>query len=253
MARTAFRRDRIIATVGVYEISRHWFDQLEPGGLLVAPLWVRGSQCLVAFEKTGDSLESRSLRWGGFMRMRGALAGPESYVTLKDGWTAAAKRPSAFNVSEIERLLEQEPEERPPLAEQVGPSMLGFSLFVASQDPRVIVLSSVDDTGSLGDYAVGLLDADSSSMCLAMSEVNEERNERYIHIRSYGGDEMLAAMTAYLQQWSSLGRPSIDRLRVTAMLVPGSNGVEEATPAPGALIRGAFAMRFSWLETTEKA
>ena len=51
--------DRIIATVGVWEISPHWVEQLRPGGVLVLPLWLRpGAQVSVAFVRDDTDLHS---------------------------------------------------------------------------------------------------------------------------------------------------------------------------------------------------
>ena len=42
--------DRVILTVGAWEVSPHWFEQLPVGGVLVMPLWLRpGLQVSVAF------------------------------------------------------------------------------------------------------------------------------------------------------------------------------------------------------------
>jgi protein-L-isoaspartate(D-aspartate) O-methyltransferase len=88
------RFDRIIATVGVWEVSPHWFDQLGPGGVLVLPLWLRpGVQVSVAFVRDDDGLHSRSLCACGFMRLRGPHAGPDAHVVVP-GWRAHVDGPS---------------------------------------------------------------------------------------------------------------------------------------------------------------
>ena len=78
--------DRIIATVGVSDLAPAWLAQLGPGGRIVVPLDLRGSQRSVAFERDPDGpaesgrpevWRSRSVVPCGFMRMRGSLAGPE--------------------------------------------------------------------------------------------------------------------------------------------------------------------------------
>jgi protein-L-isoaspartate(D-aspartate) O-methyltransferase len=78
--------DRVIATVGVSDLAPPWLDQTEPGGRVVVPLDVRGTQLAVAFERAGDGpWTSVSLVPCGFMRMRGSLAGPERTVILQPG------------------------------------------------------------------------------------------------------------------------------------------------------------------------
>jgi protein-L-isoaspartate(D-aspartate) O-methyltransferase len=92
--------DRVIATVGVSDLAPPWLDQLSPGGRIVVPLDVRGTQLAVAFQPAGapDPADPAGLRdtatgyWRsvsvtpcGFMRMRGPLAGPERTVLLAPG------------------------------------------------------------------------------------------------------------------------------------------------------------------------
>jgi protein-L-isoaspartate(D-aspartate) O-methyltransferase len=60
--------DRIIATVECWDISPHWFDQLDEGGVLVLPLALGpGLTMAVAFEKVGQALTSTSIAYCGFM------------------------------------------------------------------------------------------------------------------------------------------------------------------------------------------
>lgn len=74
--------DRIIATVGVWDLAPAWLDQLAPGGRLVVPLDLAGVQRSVAFEREDDRFSSRSVVACGFMRMRGSFAGPERVRVL---------------------------------------------------------------------------------------------------------------------------------------------------------------------------
>src|SRR5260221_6694003 len=78
--------DRIILTVGASDISPAWFDQLADDGLLVLPLWLRAGEASVAFRKRWGMLKSESLMSCGFMRLRGAEAGPDQWVALPGGW-----------------------------------------------------------------------------------------------------------------------------------------------------------------------
>jgi protein-L-isoaspartate(D-aspartate) O-methyltransferase len=74
--------DRIILTVGAWDVSPAWLGQLRDGGRLVIPLSIKGPQKCIAFQKAGDYLESISVKGCGFIRLRGAFAGPERTIEL---------------------------------------------------------------------------------------------------------------------------------------------------------------------------
>ena len=64
--------DRIIATVGVWDIPESWFTQLKPGGRMVLPLRWRGQTRGIAFSKHNDGvLRSDSVFLCGFVPMIG--------------------------------------------------------------------------------------------------------------------------------------------------------------------------------------
>ena len=74
--------DRIILTVGAWDLAPAWLEQLAPDGRLVVPLSLRGEQRSVAFERAAGHLRGVAIRDCGFMRLRGAGAGPDSIRTL---------------------------------------------------------------------------------------------------------------------------------------------------------------------------
>jgi protein-L-isoaspartate(D-aspartate) O-methyltransferase len=63
--------DRIIVTVGAWDIPRAWRDQLAPGGRLVLPLRWRGTTRAGAFDRHGDHWESDWVYLCGFVPMLG--------------------------------------------------------------------------------------------------------------------------------------------------------------------------------------
>lgn len=78
VARAPF--DRVVCTVGVWDVSPAWLGQLEPFGVLVAPLWLRaGLQVAVALRWDLDRLTSDVVLPCAFGRLRGRGAGPEAY------------------------------------------------------------------------------------------------------------------------------------------------------------------------------
>ncbi|CAM3961792.1 methyltransferase, FxLD system [Kibdelosporangium persicum] len=80
--------DRIIVTVGAFDLPPAWWNQLAPGGRLVVPLRWRGQTRSVAFVHDGGQLRSESVRLCGFVPMIGQedeLSGhidPDGLVTL---------------------------------------------------------------------------------------------------------------------------------------------------------------------------
>ncbi len=63
--------DRIIATVGVWDIPATWWDQLNDGGRMVLPLRWRGQTRSVALTRNGDQLVSDGMELCGFVPIIG--------------------------------------------------------------------------------------------------------------------------------------------------------------------------------------
>jgi protein-L-isoaspartate(D-aspartate) O-methyltransferase len=80
--------DRIIVTVGAWDIPQTWWDQLTPGGRLLLPLRWRGTTRAVAFTKRDDHWESDWVFLCGFVPMLGQAGehsntiDPDRLVTL---------------------------------------------------------------------------------------------------------------------------------------------------------------------------
>ncbi len=77
--------DRVIVTVGTWDLPPAWWEQLAEGGRLVAPLSIRGCEHSVAFEYVGGVLRSRSIVGCGFMPMRGLGSHEGQDVELSEG------------------------------------------------------------------------------------------------------------------------------------------------------------------------
>jgi protein-L-isoaspartate(D-aspartate) O-methyltransferase len=75
--------DRIIVTVGAWDIPHTWWDQLVPGGRLVLPLRWRGTTRAVAFTKRADHWESDWVFLCGFVPMVGQPG--EHHATIDPG------------------------------------------------------------------------------------------------------------------------------------------------------------------------
>ncbi|RKT86365.1 protein-L-isoaspartate(D-aspartate) O-methyltransferase [Saccharopolyspora antimicrobica] len=101
--------DRVIATVSPWDIPAAWWQQLAPGGRLVAPLRWRGQGRSVAFTYTDGRLVSDSLHLCGFVYLQGVedegeLSGPiaaDELVTLH--WD----RDQAVEIDALRGVLDQ--------------------------------------------------------------------------------------------------------------------------------------------------
>ncbi len=166
--------DRVIATVGVSDLAPSWLDQLSPGGRIVVPLDVRGTQLAVAFERA--ALAGRPDLWGapgpagpagpwrsvslapcGFMRMRGPHAGPERTVFLQpglsvmlpDGLRLADGKP--VDAEALDGYLAGPPVEL-STGVRAGSMRIvwGLGLWLAARDPRSCAVTEERPAGARG-------------------------------------------------------------------------------------------------------
>ncbi|HEX9035984.1 MAG TPA: rRNA adenine N-6-methyltransferase family protein [Ktedonobacterales bacterium] len=94
--------DRIEATVGVWDISPHWVEQLGEYGLLLAPLWLGVTDVSVALRKRAGALVSESWALCGFVRLRGDGAGQPPTIAI--GGRRSVSGPGAEALAERVRV-----------------------------------------------------------------------------------------------------------------------------------------------------
>ncbi|HET9809225.1 MAG TPA: rRNA adenine N-6-methyltransferase family protein [Candidatus Limnocylindria bacterium] len=113
---------RIELTAATWDISPHWVEQLEEGGVLVAPLLLRANaQAMVVLRRNGDTLESVSVFAGGFMWLRGRGGSPDQTQEV-GGWRVTASR--VLDPEGLVALLRETP--KVELAEPVSYSDLSL-------------------------------------------------------------------------------------------------------------------------------
>jgi protein-L-isoaspartate(D-aspartate) O-methyltransferase len=125
--------DRIIVTVGVWDISPQWVQQLTTGGRLVSPLWFRaGIQASVALLPDGEGLVSDDVVPCGFMRLRGPHAGPEAYASVAD-WVVCLDDGQDRQIHTLEQLIGG------PASVEPAPSLLdGWFTELALGEPAAV-------------------------------------------------------------------------------------------------------------------
>lgn len=207
--------NRIEATVGVWDLSPHWVDQLAPGEVVVIPLWLRpGVQASIAFRKGNGDLKSVSVEPCGFMRLRGPHSGPEAYVQLHD-WIVLVDQVDARKVEILGRLLSETPRREP--APDLSP---GWFVRLALEEPRAISLGPKDDWRR---QAAGIFDADTQALALIIDGTLE----------TFGSD---AGRGILLDRIA--GRPPLDLRSLSIEAIPSE--ANRRTPPGSAIARPHF-------------
>jgi protein-L-isoaspartate(D-aspartate) O-methyltransferase len=224
--------DRVIATVGVWDLSPAWLDQLGPGGRIVAPLDVRGVQRSVAMERAGGHWTSRSVVPCGFMRMRGPFAGPETTLMLDRATDLAISLPGAGEIGDVLAALEGP---TVGMSTEVSAShaqlLDGLSLWLAVHEPRWCMMSEAQPGWltspplDLSGFrmAIGIIDGD--SLCLL-----EPKADDMLIVRGYGPERTRLAtdLVAHVHGWDGANRPMTAGLHIDAYL--------ETAPHDGLLV-----------------
>ncbi|MFC6374512.1 methyltransferase domain-containing protein, partial [Nonomuraea thailandensis] len=136
--------DRLIATVGVWDLAPAWLAQLGPGGRLVVPLDLRGVQVSAAMERDGERWVSRSVAPCGFMRMRGSLTGTETIVVVRRDPGLMLLLPEPREVGDVRSALEAAPTEITVRREEPAPPLTvatGVALWLALHEPHWCVVN----------------------------------------------------------------------------------------------------------------
>ena len=189
--------DRIVVTVGVWDLSPYWVEQLRTGGVLVAPLWLgAGVQASIAFCKGEARLRSLSVVPCGFMRMRGPHAGPEGYVLI-DGWNACMDEIRVERIDLLKRLLSTEPRREP--APDLPP---GWFIRLALQEPEAIALHR---EGEWLHAMRGIFQASQESLALVESLGRSVRG-----MLAFGGESAMQRLKETLSHLKPLDLRSLE-------------------------------------------
>ncbi|MDQ3641332.1 MAG: methyltransferase domain-containing protein [Actinomycetota bacterium] len=155
--------DRVEATVGVWDLSTRWVEQLEADGILVTPLWLgTGLQASVAFRRLNGGLEAVSIEPCGFMTLRGPGAGDAGYQQI-GRWTVSFDEPDPTRAALLERLLRTPPHTGP--APDVPP---GWFTRMALVEPDAVHLFSLGPDGPV--IGRGVIDASVPGLAVIVSD-----------------------------------------------------------------------------------
>ncbi len=212
--------DRIIATVGAYDVSPHWVDQLREGGVIVVPLWFRGFCLSVALEKLGSELKGLSVTPCLFIPLRGTGQPTEGFFPVGDpldedlNMSIGLDQDDPAFRQDLRRLFSQDVTLR-----DAGRSLdgqfhhqdisSGLVMFL-TVDPRVFIVYSASEDCTVRGFGYGLIDLDSNSAAV-ISESNPEQ------VAVYGNDGAYHQLIDLFDRWDQSARPPITSLHVRAL------------------------------------
>jgi protein-L-isoaspartate(D-aspartate) O-methyltransferase len=221
--------DRIIATVGAWDIAPAWVAQLAPQGRLVVPLDLRGPQRSIAFQPIDDHLESVSVVFCGFMRIRGAFAGPESIHPLgpEPGVFLGMADQRDVDVDTLYAALAQPGVDVPSgVRVTLNDARHGLGLWLALHEPAIAGLSAIGAAADHGlvpaliDYpgrgiaTVALLGTGALAALVRIGE--EQPFELGARPLGQNGHRLAQRLIRHIHEWNNQERPGTAGLHVSA-------------------------------------
>lgn len=224
--------DRMVATVGAWDLAPAWFEQLADNGRLLVPLCLRGLYRSVAFVRQEDRLVSDSVLACGFMPMRGVLAQPHSPVPVPG-------HPGAFvhldgsevDVAAVADAL-RDPGPAPTRANAVELGLHevlgGLGLWLVLHDHRAGSLAAWGDaatdetlptiTWRSGMASTIVVVGERGVAALVPVHARTASGAPALGVRAYGpeGRELLARLVDLIEGWVESGRRSTHGLQITA-------------------------------------
>jgi protein-L-isoaspartate(D-aspartate) O-methyltransferase len=236
--------DRMIVTVGAWDIPPAWWDQLAPDGQVVVPLRIGGLQRSVAFRPIGPGRwRSVSIQTCAFVPMQGAGAFAPRTIRLDKSVALHVDDDVPISDSLREAL------EFAPVLRWTGVHSTSRDVF---GDLELWLLTATKALGRLGadtdqlvapvpPFGTVAVVADESFAYLARR--SDDRHVEY-GVAAYGSsaDDLAAAVTAEVQAFAAAAAagisPVIEAHRVTAT---------EPTAVPGALVKRHSRLEIEWL------
>jgi protein-L-isoaspartate(D-aspartate) O-methyltransferase len=226
--------DRIVLTVGSWDILPSWLDQLDRGGRLLLPLSVQGSQLSIALDVVDDPaphLQSTSVRSCAFIRMRGASArlGPDPWGGA-EGLSVQGSEGRVIDVAAVRDALRDPRPERLVRTSLVGADLWdGLGLWLAINEPDAFRLLVSGDsaasedapsllTGTADAGTMALLGEDGFAALVRADQGGPTSRPFRVAVRPYGpgGEPATERLLSRLDDWVRRGRPASDALRVRA-------------------------------------
>jgi protein-L-isoaspartate(D-aspartate) O-methyltransferase len=229
--------DRIILTVGAWDLPPAWLDQLKPDGRLVLPLDIKGTQKSVAFEWRDDHLESLSVRACQFMTLRGQAARPDYTILIgpEPGIRFGSASPIDADANMLYNLLTGPYHDLPTTIKVTAYEVFdGVSLWLELREPGFCGIGAEGAAAAHVPYlyglagkfvsTLGLYNGQTNQLCTLMrppdetppAEPPKDRNQPFeLYVRSFGQSGPLASiLVERVIAWSMTGRRSSKGMRI---------------------------------------
>lgn len=207
--------DRILVTVGAWDIPPAWLGHLGGDGVLVVPLRMNGVTRTIAFRRDGDHLVSTSAEVAGFVPMQGAGARPERILRLPDGQGGHVSL--RFDVGAPEDpgrldgvLAAGRGEAWSGVTIEHGVSFADLHLWLAGFLPGFCLVAADDGTELAAErgrwFPFGVVRGDSFAYLATRPTANDNGVE--FGARSYGphGEDAAAVLVEQIQAWDRQAR-----------------------------------------------
>ncbi|GAB4513506.1 MAG: hypothetical protein OHK0046_14270 [Anaerolineae bacterium] len=237
--------DRIVSTVGIWDIPPAWLRQLKPNGIIVAPIALDGLQVTGAFRLQSDgTLLCTSVMPSAFVYIRGSATPP----TMRKRIGSTALTLISDEVDKIDsasmHLLLSSDHEQSILSRGLDKQeyWYGFLPFMMMTEPPKSVFALyhvLDEQKAYGLEGEGFALFTPASACFVP----------YYGIGSvhyFAGADALLDIETQLQKWYDADCPGIDRLRLR--LIPKTHGAPEITE--GKVFERRTHYLHAWLEGT---
>ncbi len=216
--------DRIIATVGIWDVPPTWTKQLKDDGIIVAPIWVDGIQISCAFHPQEDgTLYSADNVPCGFVPLRGIAAGPvvTTRITSSD-LTLAADTVDHIDTAALHTLLSADHDEyylgTPLSSSDYWHGFLPFLMLHSPPGYFFVTYSLNRQSYGMEGSGFGLI-TQGSACFVPFNGMGSSH--------SYAGADAFMAMENCVSAWIKAGQPRTDKLRLA--LIPRSEEVPSVT------------------------
>jgi len=205
--------DRIISTVGVWDIPPKWTQQLRNKGRLIVPIWLDGVQVSAVFIPQADgTFLSTDNRPCAFVYLRGMAAGPR--VRKQVGSTSMmilADQVGEIDTASLHHVLSDDHEIH-SLGTHLKPEdfWYGFQLYLMLNEPKNYVFAMYSIPSRQQAYGMegnGIVLFTPASV--AFAGYNDGGS-----VHSFGAADAYLEMQSQFKKWVALERPTSERLRL---------------------------------------